>query len=334
MATNITGLPSSGYTNTAVATITKGALQRIAADPILLRFIKNDASFNRDLVSSFTRGDSVNITVAPKLAGYLSTNIGDTKQFQNATFNNVVLSLDNIAYTGFDFRTINESIKSGDVSLRDTLMESVSIALIDKMYADVITKMATNSNIASDQRIGTVGATFNYAALRRLRTTAEKQFRISRSTRLILLLNPDAYESLTADSAFQYQISADSSTIKSGIISTTLNIEIYSDSMVGATVTGGSQSISGTAGAVGLAFLPDSAVLATRNIAISDPTRQYRANIQGVSGLVGSTFDNTLVGGMSEKTSIEVMYGFQQLPVPRFDTTNSNAMTWLMLGGV
>jgi|NOAtaT_5_FD_contig_111_322300_length_1700_multi_9_in_0_out_0_2 hypothetical protein len=332
-ATNITGLPSTGYVNTAIATITKGVLQRIGTDPILSRFIKNDVSFDRDLVSSFNFRDSVNITIAPKLTGQLSSNIGDSKVFQTATFGNVVLSLDKVALTSFDYRTINESIKSGQTSLRDTLIDSASITLIDTMYADVVRLMANNANIASDQRIGTVGATFNYAALRRLRTTAQKQFRVSRSQRIILLLNPDAYESLTADANFQYQISADDSTIKSGIISTTLNIEIYADPMLGAT-GGNSQSISGTAGAVGLAFLPDSAVLASRQIAISDPTRQYRASVDGVSALVGSTFSNALVGGMSEQTSMEVMYGFQTLPIPRFDTANSNATTWLMLGGV
>jgi len=331
MATNVSNLPQSGYTNTAVARITKMALQRMATDPILNRFMKNDASFNRDLDKSFERGDVANVQVAPKLTGNISTDITDSVTYQTASFGNVPVTLDKIAYTAFQYRDVNQAIS--DINLRDTLAESAGITLIETMYEEVIRLVANNTYIGADQNVGTVGQAMNYNALRDLRTKMEKQHKISRSTRVIVLLTPDAYSKLTEDTAFQYQISADENTIRTGIISTVLNMEIYSDPSVGNTVAGGSMSISGTAGAIGLAFVPEAGVIVTRQIPVSDPSRQFQSNVQGISALYSSTYDASNVGGMNVQDKLEVLFGFQQLPVYRYDTGALNGKVYEVLGG-
>lgn len=332
MATNITGLPSTGYTNTTVARITKMALQRAATDPIINRFMKNDASFNQDLDKSFDRGDVANIVIAPKLTGNLSTNIGDTVTYQTATFNKVQLSLDSIAYVGFQYRDIDQAV--ADINLRDSLAESAGITIVETMYEDIVRKLVNNTNIGTDQNVGTVGtASGIYNSLKRIRTLAEVQFKIKRTERMVVLLNPYAYENLTNDTQFQYQISADSSTIRTGIISTVLNMEVYSDPSFSNT-GGNSQSVSGSAGAIGVAFVPEAGVIATRQLTLSRPADQFRANYSGISALYTSDDDRSVVGGMTIKDKLEVMYGFQTLPVYRYNDNNFRAKAYRILGGL
>lgn len=332
MATNISGLPSTGYTNTSIARITKMALQRAATDPIINRFMKNDASFDRDLEQSFDRGDVANIVIAPKLTGSLSTDISDTVTYQTATFNRVQLSLDSIAYVAFQHRDINQSVS--DINLRETLADSAGITLVETMYEEIVRDLTNNANIGTDQNVGTVGTTTGvYRSLQRTRTLAEAQFKIKRTERMVAILNPYSYEDLLQDSAFQYQISADETTVRTGVISNVLNMEIYSDPSLSNT-GGASNSISGSAGAVGLVFVPESGVIATRQLTLSDPSRQFRANYQGLSALYTSTYDASSVGGLNVQDKLEIMFGFQTLPVYRYSDNNYRAKVFRILGGI
>ena len=150
---------------------------------------------------------------------------------------------------------------------------------------------------------------------------------------MIAILNPYTYEDLLQDPAFQYQISSDENTIRTGVISNVLNMEIYSDPSLSQT-GGASNSISGSAGAVGLVFAPEAGVVATRQLTLSDTSRQFRANYQGISALYTSTFDASKVGGMNVQDKLEVMFGFQTLPVYRYNDNNYRAKVFRILGGI
>lgn len=331
MATNISNYPGTGYTSTFVQRITKSAVQAIATNPLLLRFLQNDGSFNAQLNQNFDRGDIANIVVAPTLTATRSTNANDTVSYQTAAFTSVQVTLDNFSIVPFKYRDI-ETVMS-DTDIKSNLEDSAGKALVRDMYSNIVSKMANDSLIGSDQRIGTLGTPTNFNALRRLRTTAEKQYNIARTERITVLLNPDAYEALLGDSNFQNQISGDTNTILNGIIAPVLNMEVYSDPMLGNN-GGNSQSISGSAGFVGLAFVDQSAVLVTRQIPVTDPSRQFRASYQGVSALYTRTPDSQYVGGMMVQDKIEVLYGFKAFPTVRWSDSTTKTKIWPLLGGV
>jgi hypothetical protein len=331
MATNITNYPGTGYTTTFVQRITKSAVQSIATDPLLLRFLMNDGSFNSQLTQSFDRGDIANITVAPTLTATRSTNANDTVSYQTAAFTSVQVTLDNFSLVPFKYRDI-EMVMS-DTDIRANLEDSAGKALVRDMYSNIVSKFANDTLISSDQRIGTLNTPMNYNALRRLRTTAEKQFLVPRDARITVLLNPDAYEALTGDSTFQNQISGNTDTIVTGIVSNALNLEVYSDPTLGNN-GGNSQSISGSAGYIGLAFVDQSGVLITRQIPLTDPTRQFRASYQGVSALYTRTPDSQYVGGMMVQDKLEVLYGFKAMPAVRWSDGATRTKIWPILGGL
>lgn len=331
MATNISNYPQTGYTTTFVQRITKEAVQSITTDTLLLRFLQNDGSFNRQLTQSFDKGDIANIQVAPTLTTTISSNANDTVSYQSATFTSVPVTLDNIAVTPFKYRDIQTTMS--DIDIRNNLIEEAKTSLLRAMYGDIASKFVNDSLINSDQRVGTLGKLMNFAALNKIRTLAEKQYNISRLDRITVLLNPDSYTDLLGDTTWQNQISGDSTTILRGVISNVLGIEVYSDPTLGNN-GGGSASISGSAGFVGVAFVDQSAVLVSRALPISDPSRQFRASFGGISALYTQTFDSQYIGGMEVQDKLEILYGFKAFPAKRWSDNATHTKIWPILGGV
>lgn len=330
--TNITGLPRTGLADTNVIRMTKKAVQTALTDPILLAFRKNDQSFNRELTMSFERGAIANVQVAPKLTAAISSDVADTVDFQDGSFSQVPVSLDYVAVTGWTNRQIQNVISDLDVAME--LGESAGIALIEAMYERVISMFVNNSYVGADQKLGTVGTPINEGVLARIRTVMEIQHGVSRNEVVHLIVNPYAYETLAQLPRFtQSDTIGDGNTIRRGILDMVHGIKIYSDRAFSDN-GGNSQSVSGSQGAVGVAFTNEAFVLPTRRLGIMNPALQYETNLQGISALYTSDYTNSTVGGLVAKNKLEILFGLQALAKRRKDTGAINGLVYPILGGL
>jgi hypothetical protein len=330
--TNVTGLPRTGLADTNVIRMTKKAVQTALTDPILLQFMKNDQSFNRELTMSFERGAVANVQVAPKLTAAISSDVSDTVDFQDGSFSQVPVSLDYIANVGWTNRQIQNAISDLDVAME--LGESAGIALIEAMYERVISMFVNNSYVGADQKLGSVGTPINEEVLGRIRTVMELQHGVSRNQIINLIVNPYAYEVLSQLPRFtQADTIGDGNTIRSGILSTVHGIKIYSDRAF-ADNGGNSQSVSGSQGAIGVAFTDEAFVLPTRRLGIMNPALQYEVNLQGIAALYSSDYTNNTVGGLVAKNKMEILFGLQALAKRRKDTGAINGTIYPILGGL
>jgi hypothetical protein len=281
---------------------------------------------------SFDRGAVANVQVAPKLTASISSDVTDTVNFQDGSFSQVPVTLDYIANTGWTNRQLQNAVSDLDVAME--LGESAGIALIEEMYKEVVSMFVNNSYVGSDQKLGSVGTEINEDLMARVRTTMEVQHRVSRNEVVHMIVNPYAYETLSKLPRFtQSDTIGDGNTIRKGILDMVHGIKIYSDPSFSDN-GGNSQSVSGSDGAVGVAFTNEAFVLPTRRLGIMNPSLQYEANLQGISALYTSDYTNNTVGGLVAKNKIEILFGLQALAKRRKDTGAINGMIYPILGGL
>jgi hypothetical protein len=280
----------------------------------------------------FTRGAIANVQVAPKLTANISSDVDDNVNFQSGSFSQVPVSLDYIANVGWTNSQVQNAISDLDVAME--LGESAGIALIEAMYERVISMFVNNSYVASDQRLGTVGTPINEEVLARIRTVMEVQHRVSRNEIINLIVNPYQYEVLAQLPRFtQSDTIGDGNTIRSGILSQVHGIRVYSDPSFSDN-GGNSQSVSGSTGAIGVAFTNEAFVLPTRRLGVMNPALQYETNLQGLTALYSSDYTNSKVGGLIANNKLEILFGLQSLAKRRNDNGNINGLVYPILGGL
>lgn len=332
--TNVTGLPRTGLVDTNVIRTTKSAVQSIALNPILLPFRKLDGSFERDLTMPFSKGAMVNVQVAPVLTAQETSDLSTyNANFQQGDFTQVAVKLDYVHTVGWKRTQVQEAVS--DVDEATIRGYQAGNALVKKMYRKVITSVVNDSLIASDQRIGTAGTALNYKAFTRVRTLAESMFGIDRSIMMRMIVNPFAYEALSNDDKFinNDYMGANGEVMMTSLISKTQNIEIFSD--YNFSLTGGSSvSVSGSAGAIGVAFVDESFVMPIRRLGVMDPTRQYEATVDGIPLLATLDNDISSAPGLVQNNKFDILWGIKNLPAIREDNSTTSTKVFPILGGV
>lgn len=335
-STNITGLPRTGLVDTNVIRTTKSAAESIALDPILLPFRMADQSFNRDLTMPFTKGAMVNVQVAPVLTAVQTSDITSSNYsvpFQQGDFTQVAVKLDYVTSVGWKRTQVQEAVS--DVDEGEIRGRQAGNALVKKMYRSVITEVANDSLISADQQIGNAAGQINENAIIEMRTKFEAYYGVSREVMVNMIVDPYSYGELTKIDRFTNNdyVGGQGEIIRRGLLSTVHNVRIFSD--YNFSLTGGnSQSISGSVGAKGLAFLPDSFVLPIRRLGVMDPSRQYETVIDGVPVL--ATLDNDITSnpGLVQNNKFDIVWGIKNLPSIREDNGNTGTKVFVMKGSV
>jgi len=334
LATNIIGLPRTGLVDTNVIRTTKTAAESIALDPVLLPFRLADGSFNRDLTMPFTRGAMVNVQVAPVLTANQTSDISGSEyevDFQEGNFTQVAVKLDYVTSTGWKRTQIQEAVS--DINEGEIRGREAGNALVKKMYRTVITRVANDPLIPADQQIGNAAGQINENAIIEMRTKFEAYYGVSRETMVNMIVDPYSYGELTKIDRFTNNdyVGGQGEIIRRGLLSTVHNVRIFSDYNM--SLTGGSsQSISGSVGAKGIAFLEDSFVLPIRRLGVMDPTRQYEALIDGIPLLATLDNDITSQPGLVQNNKFDIVWGIKNLPSIREDNSVTGTKVFVMKG--
>lgn len=333
--TNVTGLPRTGFVDTNIVTMTKEAVRQIETDPILLRFRKNDQSFQQSLIAGevFQKGAVANIQVAPVFTAGLSSNVTDSVNFQEGSFSQIPVTLDYIAHVGWTDRQIQSITTNLDIAKE--YGASAGTAIINTMYDKVISMVVNNSYVGSDQKVGNVGTPINDALLREVRVRMNKQHGIDFGTKVYAIINADAYGAMLGIDRYTTNpyFGNDGAIIRTGLLDTLYNIEFFADREFGDN-GGNSQSVSGSAGAIGVILTQDSFVMPTRQLGVYDTGNQYAVNVSGISLTYTQGFSHSTVGGVIREAKLETLFGIQSLAKPRKDTGAINGTIYPLLGGI
>jgi len=236
-------------------------LRPLVANNVLKQFFKMDTEFATD-IGAYKRGATISIPIVPAATTNIVTATGGAVTYPKQTLTNVTLELDSIASTPFSINLADKALANIDPESAQILSsaESHGAAIEARLFLDTFNVAAIDANSR-----GATGTACNYKLLRTLWSDFQKA-RVPNSLRKIIILDPDKYaELLDDDRVARTRVVVDNSTIESGVILPTLNMEIYSS--VNLPTSTQLTNITGTGtNQVGFAFTADSIAGAVREL--------------------------------------------------------------------
>lgn len=312
MATNITGLPAVQFATPQTSIRLKKAVQKLYGSTLVKLFSQNDNTIKTELDRDFQMLETANVRIKPFASEAINaTDIAGNVIFEANAYSNITVSLDHIAYKGWTYRDINQSVLD-DNAEADYLDVNTS-AIARKMERTIIDRMRTSLLIPPAQFFGTVGTTLNAIVFRRLRTSATK-FGVDPTETIFVVLDADSYEQLGSIPEFANingnavgNVATQSSQMQpdvfkvGGFYNMMFMCSNYYSRPVPATDP------------VGTAFLKSSMVLPVRKLPVSISAFQTLVEMDGVSMLYTKNFDHTKIGGVAINAKLEVLYGIREI---------------------